>query len=484
YMAPEQARGDGTEIGVRCDVYSLGVIVYQMLTGELPITGNSVADLLVNLLIEPPIPLREKVTGLPDALCEMVRRSLSKEQVDRQSTVTQFYDEFLAAIAGAQPELRGVPLNDTLPISDDDSLSSAQTVAASDLASHGATGRTTMPRGSLVSNQTATAETLLASGRSRMPLIFATFSVMTLLIVAAIFIYVKVVPHRKKEAEKPVAPKPVAMAPAPMVAKKKPIKPAKKPVSIPEGYKKMKNIRGSDLCFFMGDEKGEEAEKPAHMVCLSPYAMDRTEVTVAHYAKCVDAGKCSVPKESDDKSEQHNCNWGKKDRASHPVNCVDWNQANNYCQWAKKRLPTEAEWEFAARGKNRNTLFPWGEKSGDCKLSIVWDDGSNMSGCGKGGTWPVGSRPKGASSFGIHDLVGNVWEWVADFYDPGYYKSVASSMVRDPKGPAKPTASRVLRGGAFNTNAVKATFRAGKVENVRMTHIGFRCARTLPPAKK
>lgn len=192
--------------------------------------------------------------------------------------------------------------------------------------------------------------------------------------------------------------------------------------------------------FQMGgfDGDAQKDEHPTHDVTLSPFWMDKVEVTNAMYQLCVKAGVCQTPREV--KSATHADYFTNKDFADYPVVFVNWQDAANYCKWAGRRLPTEAEWEYAARGSADTRRFPWGEQSPD----------NNMANFGNQlrDTARVGSFPKGASAFGILDMAGNVWEWVSDFYKPEYY---SQSPAENPTGPEKGglTSPKVLRGGSW-----------------------------------
>jgi len=209
--------------------------------------------------------------------------------------------------------------------------------------------------------------------------------------------------------------------------------------------------------FIMGSDSGEADEKPVHRVYLDEFFIDKYEVTNEQYNQCVSAGSCSVNKKYDGFTDPQQ-----------PVVGVDWNQADTYCKWAGKRLPTEAEWEKAARGTDRRT-YPWGEMI-DCSRA-------NYGDCKHGKTKPVGSYPSGASPYGAMDMAGNVWEWCADWYDENYYKS---SPNRNPTGPGSGQ-YRVLRGGSwyYLPNYLRAASRSGLDPAGRSSgHLGFRCART------
>ncbi len=234
---------------------------------------------------------------------------------------------------------------------------------------------------------------------------------------------------------------------------------------------------------------------PTHSATLSPYCLDRTEVTVRAYEECVGAGMCErTPNDvsyegvTDATKRTYTpfCNARKADRVDHPINCVDWTMASAFCAWKHERLPTEAEWELAARGMQQRD-YPWGDESPDAKhLNAAgaeyarWAESVAMKvetmfpgDDGFRGTAPVGSFPAGASQLGVLDLAGNVWEWTADWYGP-----YASAAVTDPKGPETGT-RRVVRGGAFNgfmLDWAKPAYRWKSLPESYNHAIGFRCA--------
>lgn len=243
--------------------------------------------------------------------------------------------------------------------------------------------------------------------------------------------------------------------------------------------------------FLMGSNDGEADEKPVHRVTLPTYYLDQYEVTMDDYQKCVRAGRCSALEktvkweqysEEDVKKYSPLCNVNQRGKGRHPVNCVDWSQAAAYCKWFGKRLPTEEEWEYAARG-TEGRKYPWGNEKpragllnacgSECvemfkKLDLTskemysGNDGWEM-------TAPVGSVKGDKSPFGVMDLGGNVTEWVQDWYRNSYQKSDG------------PTRNRSLRGGSwfdFNPSFVRAPDRDGDSPEDRFSGVGFRCART------
>lgn len=236
--------------------------------------------------------------------------------------------------------------------------------------------------------------------------------------------------------------------------------------------------------FMMGcneavDNQCEAGEKPYHRVYLDAYYIDKFEVTVDQYAQCVKSKKCSdfhlTGMEWPDHSftESDLCNWGKSNRGNHPVNCMDWSQAKEYCEWVGKRLPTEAEWEKAARGTD-GRKYPWGNQTATCDYAVMSERGN---GCGRNSTWPVGSKPKGTSPYGVMDMAGNAWEWVNDWYIEDNYKISSSN---NPGGPSSGD-GRALRGGCWYLSAesLRASYRSASLPIDRLGVVGFRCVREV-----
>jgi eukaryotic-like serine/threonine-protein kinase len=251
--------------------------------------------------------------------------------------------------------------------------------------------------------------------------------------------------------------------------------------------------------FFMGSNEASDLpqEKPAHQVKLSPFCIDITEVTTAAYVKCSDDGVCERASKVNDfegitahDREVYDplCNEREpKERGQHPINCINWKMANAYCENQRGRLPTEAEWEFSARGPD-GRRYPWGDEDptgnrlnacgSEC---VAWGKANHVadlkpmydSDDGYANTAPVGSFPLGKSRYGLQDVVGNVWEWVAD-----YSGAYTEETQTDPKGPPKGK-TRVIRGGAWNGAEpawVRPTFRYWNDPKTKSHGIGFRCA--------
>ena len=230
-------------------------------------------------------------------------------------------------------------------------------------------------------------------------------------------------------------------------------------------------------------------ELPLHTVNLNGYYIDKFEVTNEKYHQCAATGACAAP--SKESSYTHPDYYYNVAFTYYPVIWVDWTRANNYCNWAGKRLPTEAEWEKAARGVADTRTYPWSDGTPNCTLANYRNVGVGYC---MGDTSQVGSYPAGASPYGALDMAGNVWEWVNDWYGSDYYCHGPSAITQEPwsfcgiappylslwlnpTGPANGT-YKVYRGGSWNYlwEGLRVAFRFSKYQTFNDNNIGFRCA--------
>jgi formylglycine-generating enzyme required for sulfatase activity len=227
--------------------------------------------------------------------------------------------------------------------------------------------------------------------------------------------------------------------------------------------------------FQMGSKDGDSDERAVHPVMLEAYRIDAYEVTNAEFAAFLNDRGNQIERfvfwydagSGESRIARHSGGWvAGPGYADHPVGGVSWYGARAYCAWRGGRLPSEAEWEKAARGTDGRT-YPWGEGI-DCTRA-------NYSDC-RGDSSAVGSYPSGSSPYGALDMAGNAWEWVTDWYDPNYY-SLLAARSRNPTGPSSGTL-KVMRGGGWNANLrlVRSANRSGEYATTRHLSIGFRCA--------
>jgi formylglycine-generating enzyme required for sulfatase activity len=218
-----------------------------------------------------------------------------------------------------------------------------------------------------------------------------------------------------------------------------------------------------------------EREQPVHTVALDGFWIDQTEVTNAQYRECVKAGNCQEPIVCDPPEPAYQ----DPSKADCPVVCVSWDDVQRYCAYAGARLPTEAEWEYAACGPERRR-YPWGQafdgtRLDYCDANCARRYGDKMVDDGYAEAAPVGSYPTGASWCGALDMAGNVWEWVADWYADDYY---GRSPPHNPAGPSSGE-YRVLRGGSWDdvTYSLRCAYRYGFYPDSVWRLAGFRCAK-------
>ncbi len=451
YMSPEQVEGE-KELDARSDIYSLGVMVYEMLTGKVPFGGTTPLSIMRGHADKPP-PRPSKINpAVSPAVEAVLLKALAKKREKRYRSAGEMAAALRQAVSGAVveakrvPPLPPVPARPALPWKWVAGFGVAAVVVVGliiALASRsGPTAKPTPAPGVAALAPTATPTTVPTNTPTPVP-----------------------------PTSTPLPPTPTPSAPPGMVY-------------VPAGE------------FIMGSDEGNSDEQPVHTVYLDAFYIDKTEVTNAQFAAFVSA----TGYETD--AEQKGCGWiyegagwecvqgvdwqhpfgpdtdlaGKDE---HPVVQVSWNDAKAYCQWAGKRLPTEAEWEKAARGTDGRT-YSWGNTFDGSRLnfcdkncSFGWRDASVDD--GYAGTAPVGSYPAGASPYGALDMAGNVWEWVADWYDSDYY---ATSPESNPKGSASGD-TRVIRGGSWGTNEayVRAAYRNRSAPDDPDYGVGFRCAR-------
>jgi len=230
--------------------------------------------------------------------------------------------------------------------------------------------------------------------------------------------------------------------------------------------------------FSMGSSSGEDDEKPVHSIFLDDFYIDIYEVTNARFAACVDAGVCDTPADTTafESSYSRNPYYTNPEYDDYPVIYVSWYDAQDYCGWRGVRVPTEAEWEKAARGGLDDKVYPWGDEApvreSGAANGASFNDPSNVTDTDQVGSY----SPNG---YGLYDMAGNLWEWVMDWYDEIYY---ARSPDRNPSGPDE-GGFPVIRGGSWSDSEIRlrVSDRRFNHPNSGALNIGFRCARDAAP---
>lgn len=464
YGAPEQFSRRYGATGPWTDVFALALVAVELLSGKRPLGTGEIVD-LARASTDPETRPTPRSCGVPtpDAIEAVFLRALAVSPADRPRSAGQFWAELGAAL-----HQRGAP---TLPV--------VPEVPAAAIAE----SRTSLePSGELpVTRSAHPARRRVVAAGAVAALLAASSAGAALWLVAR---------QRASEAARP----PSVLALAGAGAQRMAAAAARR--QCPGGM-----VRIGAGQFYMGSHEPSALpkEKPSFNVELDAFCIDLTEVTVADYRACSERGACpragrtvDWPNITDRQREVYGaeCNDARDDRLDHPVNCVSWKMATRYCQQRGKRLPSEAEWEYATRGPD-GRVYPWGDEAptpahlNACGTECVaWGEKNDEQlpalyeqDDGYPTTAPVGRFRAGRSRFGPYDVVGNVWEWVADWY--GDY---TPDEKTNPTGPEHGE-QRVIRGGGWNGSYatwLRPSFRYGQDPEALSAGIGFRCALGLP----
>lgn len=420
YEAPEQLDSSRRRRDELIDVWAMGVVLYRILTGQHPFHGDDVRSLSTQILTVDPVPPREIAPQIPIALDELILACLQKEPWARPASAAEVATRLEAWIAESMAPAPSQELREP--------TSALRTILAPAL---------TQPTPGL--------------GRRALPIALVVAGIVAVAGLAPIEDGAVWLPRTIASLGKPKS----AITPPPGM------------IVIPAGPAAVGCPAAPSL------DCGNPVVTIAE-VEIATFEIDRVPVTVADYARCVRNDHCSanglrVPffRGEEQPEVAKFCNWDVKGRERHPINCVSWEQARQYCRWAGKRLPTGAEWEKAARGTD-GRLYPWGDEGfggGTPRANIADESARGLVRArrirpgyddGWAGTSPVGSYPEGASPYGCLDMVGNVWQWVAD--------------VRAGK--------REARGASWASDAesANAAHRRLLTSEHRSANGGFRCA--------
>ena len=475
YMSPEQCRAE--DLDAQTDIYSLGITAYEMLTLDRPFKGETEETTgsrgervrWEQMNLPPPQP-RSVNPGISPAAEAAVLRALEKESERRQQAALEFYQD-LSGTGAVQPA-------STVPWVVEPEAPSP--VPPQPPPSPG-------PR----EERAGIRKALLALGVGAV----VVGIVAVLICVATLALLLS----RRGSTEAPALasltgppstltePSPSETLPpgTPIPSTATPrttntplpptVLPSPSPVLPRAGDTRIRTSDGAVMAyvpagyFWMGstdaDAMAVDFEKPQHRVYLDAFWIDRTEVAVGQYRACARVGVCSPPEEMSSVTRPNYFDGGTFD--DYPVLWVNWYGADTYCRWVSARLPTEAEWERAARGTD-GRIFPWGD---------AWDE-SRTNAVGRlGDTRPVGSFSGGASPYGVLDMSGNVWEWVADWFSDSYY---ASSPERNPQGPSSGSERCVRSGSWYSRIAWQRTANRGSAKpSLSDDDVGFRCVQDV-----
>ena len=455
YMAPELF--DGVKASPRSDLYAVGLVGWELLAGRQACDANSLMGAMRWHTSTGPPPIDRAVEGVPGELARALS-ALTAMTPDARPASASAARAKLVGDAEAETPTNGHQWSGTVEV---DTLDRDKEAARRDR-EHGTVVLPPPGPAPAPAPTPAPVPGPARPGGTQRPLVLGVVGVLAL---AGVGWAVKGTLDSQEE-ERARSAEAARVEEAARLAEE-----ARVAEVARTGIEEWVTIPGGS--FEMGSESGDDDERPVHTVRVSSFELMKTEVTVGQYRKCVEAGDCAAPEAYDSSSGwKKYCNWGQSGREDHPLNCVDWTQAQAFAKWAGGRLPTEAEWEYAARSGGKSWTYPWGpEGAADCTRAVM-DDGGK--GCGEDRTWPVCSKPAGNSTHGVCDLAGNVWEWVQDTYHDTYNGAPDDGTALE--GDAS---YRVNRGGSwFNTASdLRASNRRGFDPSNRLDDLGFRLAR-------
>jgi len=476
YMAPEQWTG---KAGVRSDIYSLGVILYEMVTGRKPYDADTPAAILLKQATEPLPRPRLFAPDLPEGVERILIKALARNPENRFANMAGFTIAMenilkgrdVSSLTGLGSEANQMESGtfDTLP-QEDLPFTNLQDNTRDTMSMP---PRTNKDRESTLTNSVLQKKSILpTSAIGLAALVGGLILVSSICIGIAFAAGIIGLGGKPSQTSLPASVTdsvPVDIPTDSLFIPSEDPTPTivNTPFSIEINDEKGVSMRLVPAgTFIMGSEYGNADEKPVRQVRLDDYYIDTYEVTNALYEACVIEGVCTPPYANNSIVQANYFGNSLYDR--YPVIKVNWYQAKTYCEWRGARLPTEAEWEKAARGTDGRT-YPWGEKI-DCSYANYW--GMN-NGC-IGDTTEVGSYESGISPYGLYDMVGNVWEWIADWYSDTFY---LYSPFENPVGPSVGQ-NKILRGGSWNRDDfnVRASIRSQFDPN-NAHNYGIRCAR-------
>jgi serine/threonine-protein kinase len=447
YMAPEQWTGEAT---AQSDLYSLGVVLYEMITGHRPYTADTPAGVLLKQATEAlPLP-KYYISDLPQNVESVLLKVLAKEPRNRYADMPAFISELKNLLAG-----KDVLATTTKPERLREQM----------------TGRVERSR-----NSASSAEPQAAPQKKTLPLIIGGLGALGLLVLCGGYWFLT--SNSGLFSAAPTATRQTESSPIPVVdistetieptatATDAPALPTE--TQIPDEIKDGKNVPMRLIPageFTMGsDNSGDVGSRPAHVVDLDAFYIDKYEVTNEMYDACVYAVECRKPQRTG--SVTHNTYFDNPVFANYPVLYVDWKMAKTYCEWRGARLPTEAEWEKAARGTDER-IYPWAGTTLDCSFA-------NIPGC-VGDTSAVDQYEKGKSIYGVFGMSGNIWEWTSTLYDLYPYSAT------DGREDLKVLGERIVRGGSWyqfggNAGNVRTDARLKLAPEYLGAYVGIRCA--------